>query len=183
MVAVTSHNLSECEAVGPSHRNASRRGRPRRSDATLLGDLMHRVEFDTNGGCWLWTKAIFHNGYGQFNTKKPGRTRRVHRLMFEEMRGSIPAGYELDHKCRVRICCNPDHLEPVTREENLRRGRAAHILNSKKTTCLRGHPFHTSDKGHRYCLECSRNRWAQRAAEVNARKRAQYAALRNRGAQ
>lgn len=28
---------------------------------------------------------------------------------------------ELDHLCGVRRCCNPLHLEPVTRTENIRR--------------------------------------------------------------
>jgi hypothetical protein len=30
----------------------------------------------------------------------------------------IPDGLTLDHLCRNKSCVNPDHLEPVTREEN-----------------------------------------------------------------
>lgn len=43
-------------------------------------------------------------------------------MVFEELRRPIPVGLDLDHLCRVRSCVNPDHLEPVTRAENLRRG-------------------------------------------------------------
>jgi len=42
--------------------------------------------------------------------------------MYEYFKGPVPDGLELDHLCRVRSCCNPDHLEPVTHKENIRRG-------------------------------------------------------------
>ena len=34
-------------------------------------------------------------------------------------------GLELDHLCRNKCCVNPQHLEPVTRSENLKRGYKA----------------------------------------------------------
>ena len=81
-----------------------------------------RVE-KTADGCWLWTSTIVWNGYGQFRIDN----RRVyaHRFAYEQVNGTIPAGLDLDHLCRVRRCVNPAHLEPVTRRENLRRGRVA----------------------------------------------------------
>lgn len=42
--------------------------------------------------------------------------------MYEMMVGKIPEGFELDHLCRTRSCVRPDHLEPVTHAENMRRG-------------------------------------------------------------
>jgi uncharacterized protein YqiB (DUF1249 family) len=45
----------------------------------------------------------------------------------------------MDHKCRVRLCVNPDHLELVTRAENIRRRTAA------KTHCRNGHPLSGPD--------------------------------------
>ncbi|WP_396092344.1 HNH endonuclease, partial [Erwinia amylovora] len=56
------------------------------------------------------------------------------------MIGPIPDGLVLDHLCRVRRCCNPDHLEPVGFVENVRRGDAGkHGFNTGKTHCPKGH--------------------------------------------
>lgn len=46
----------------------------------------------------------------------------AHRVYFEEYVGPIPADEQLDHLCRVRCCVNPNHLEPVSGAENVRRG-------------------------------------------------------------
>jgi hypothetical protein len=75
-------------------------------------------------GCWLWQGNIHPDkGYGIM--RRGGLTRRAHRFFYETLVGPVPDGLELDHLCRVRHCVNPDHLEPVTHAENLRRGREA----------------------------------------------------------
>lgn len=43
--------------------------------------------------------------------------------MWEKHNGAIPTNMDLDHLCRNPICVNPDHLEPVTHLENVRRGK------------------------------------------------------------
>jgi len=65
--------------------------------------------------CWLWTGPLNPGGYGT----NGGRL--AHRVVYERLIGQIPAGLTLDHLCRVRNCVNPQHLEPVTIAENLRR--------------------------------------------------------------
>jgi hypothetical protein len=71
------------------------------------------------GPCWAWTAGLFPAGYGCF--KLDGKSRLAHRLSYEWVIGPIPEGDDLDHLCRVRECCNPAHLEPVTPAENARR--------------------------------------------------------------
>lgn len=45
----------------------------------------------------------------------------AHRFVYELLVGPIPAGLTIDHLCRVTSCVRPDHLEPVTNAENVRR--------------------------------------------------------------
>jgi len=64
---------------------------------------------------WLWTGPIMANGYGKVKNVL------AHRASYELHVGPIPEGLEIDHLCRVRNCINPEHLEPVTGAENMRR--------------------------------------------------------------
>jgi hypothetical protein len=74
---------------------------------------------DANG-CWIWVKSVNKKGYGQL--KRGSATSHAHRWYYEQAKGPIPAGLVIDHLCRVRACVNPDHLEPVTNQENIARG-------------------------------------------------------------
>ena len=109
-----------------------------------------------DGGCWIWRGRTTPQGYGAH-----GRTV-AHRHVYESSVGQIPDGLELDHLCRVKLCVNPDHLEPVTHAENVRRGTAGAVNRSRmmaRTHCTNGHPFedHASlAPGYRRCLVCAR---------------------------
>jgi hypothetical protein len=37
---------------------------------------------------------------------------RAHRVAWERLVGPIPPGHDLHHLCGVKLCVNPDHLEP-----------------------------------------------------------------------
>lgn len=107
--------------------------------------------------CWLWTAGVTgRGGYGAFCVNY--KMIPAHRYSYTILKGEIPERMELDHLCRNRRCVNPDHLEPVTREENWRRGQTPSSLNAKKTHCLRGHPFEGDNlivrTGGRGCREC-----------------------------
>lgn len=83
-----------------------------------IGRRMALIDRGPEWSCWLWQGHVRPDGYGQ-----AGRSELAHRWSYETFVGPIPEGMHLDHVCRVRACVNPAHLEPVTREENLRRGR------------------------------------------------------------
>lgn len=73
-------------------------------------------------GCWEYLGALNGGGYGVVGVSKPrSKQFRAHRVMYEHFVGPIPEGFDLDHLCRNRKCVRPDHLEAVTRKENLRR--------------------------------------------------------------
>lgn len=106
--------------------------------------------------CWLWHGAKMKDGYGNF--KAAGRFVRAHRYAYELLVGPIPEGLVLDHLCRVPLCVNPSHLEPVTRRENVLRGETVAASNAAKTHCKKGHPLsgdNLYEHGHsRHCRVC-----------------------------
>jgi hypothetical protein len=119
-------------------------GRPRHPRATQCHEcrdytpppavdrVADRVKVDANG-CWLWQGCRNPSGYGQIRVDR--RNRLVHRVTYEHFVGPIPEGFELDHLCCTRACCNPDHLEPVTRRENVHRSDAMVL----RLVCASGH--------------------------------------------
>ena len=115
--------------------------------------------------CWEWTGATNGLGYGQLGMSRGHRPRNVyaHRVSYELSRGSIPEGMEVDHLCHNPRCVNPDHLQIVSHQDNMRRSKAA-----TKTACKRGHDWtdprnvYFRKNGTRYCAECARTRWLRR---------------------
>lgn len=89
-----------------------------------------KIEKDHSTGCWEWTAYISELGYGQF--KAFGAMVRAHRFAYELLIGPIPEGLEIDHLCQNRGCVNPDHLEPVSHIENVRRGHMRRKLRMNR---------------------------------------------------
>ena len=69
--------------------------------------------------CWPWTASRQTQGYGQIGLPKTGHTVRAHRVAYELAVGPIPDGHEIHHRCRTRACCNPSHMEPMTRQAHM----------------------------------------------------------------
>lgn len=72
--------------------------------------------------CWIWLLST-NKSTGRPQIRDAGRMRIASRVYYEKYKGSIPVGMEVDHLCFVPLCVNPDHLEAVTKQENLRRMR------------------------------------------------------------
>lgn len=100
--------------------------------------------------CWIWIASTASQGrYGRFEE------RQAHAWAYEHFIGAIPDGCEIDHLCRVTLCVNPAHLEPVTHRVNILRGLAPTALNAAKTHCKRGHAdWIVGRNGHRRCGTC-----------------------------
>lgn len=103
-------------------------------------------------GCWDWGGNITTGGYGRFATAD-GKTVAAHRYVWLWLRGRIDEEKVIDHLCRNRACCNPEHLEPVTQRENLRRG----LQFALKTHCKHGHLYVPIKHGNNlWCRECKK---------------------------
>jgi hypothetical protein len=70
---------------------------------------------DRRTGCWIMP---VHRKDGYSRIHRDGKLMMGHRMYWEERYGPIPEGLTLDHLCRVRACCNPDHMELCTQAEN-----------------------------------------------------------------
>lgn len=102
--------------------------------------------------CVLWTGPVSSNGYGRQGHEY------AHRIAWEAVHGPIPAGMQIDHLCRVRLCVNVDHLELVTQAENIRRGESPNIVTNRRQVCRAGHPYEGNRTASRNCRPCQ-NAW------------------------
>ena len=128
-----------------------------------------RVEIRSDDECWLWGQSTGSHGYGQ---TWDGRTVRLaHRVAWVLTFGEIPTGMTVDHICRERKCCNPEHLRLLTNVQN-----ASDNGFKGRTHCLRGHEFteantRTNSRGHRTCKACDAVRWRENGGAEKQRAR------------
>jgi len=109
---------------------------------------------EPNSGCWLWTGDT-QRGYPRICVSLVSF--RVHRWVYENTAGRIPRGHVVHHKCGVKCCVNPDHLEAMSPRDHMG------MHNTVDGRCKRGHPFTEENTfrrsdGRRTCLTCKRER-------------------------
>ncbi|QYX76463.1 HNH endonuclease [Streptomyces akebiae] len=133
----------------------------------LPSRIASKIEVDSESGCWLWTGSCNRespSGYG--TVAYQGKTQLVHRVVFKLLVGEIPEGFQVSHAeprgPNHTRCCNPHHLEAVTREEALRR-RDWERARARRTHCRHGHEYtpentYLDPRGFRQCRACRSER-------------------------
>lgn len=153
------------------------RVRPGTPDKERLAAKVIKAE----NGCWIWNGKTDRDGYGAVQVGK--RYWQAHRWSYETLVGPIPAGLTIDHLCRVRNCVNPDHLEPVTHQENMARALPFRTCANAKSAprseqCFRGHTYDEAntrlrirgERTVRVCRTCEREYQAARPPRNRTRR-------------
>ena len=110
-----------------------------------LSKLMKKVEhhgFSTDL-CWSWRGG--HNtdaqGVRRPTTQIGGKKYYIHRLLYLLVRGAIPTGNVVRHRCDNPLCCSPYHTELGTTLDNMRdmveRDRKGQLANEVVATIKR----------------------------------------------
>lgn len=163
-----------CEGDRPHTAKGCVACRRRSRQRARMGSAEERFEAATSWGpvpdyrpdlgpCLIFNGADNGNGYGQFRYND--RNGYAHRYAWEREHGPIPHDLTVDHLCRVRMCCNVDHMELVDGVTNYLRGVEA------RNACRNGHPYDENtpqDKnGVRNCRICYERSWRKSWAKIS----------------
>lgn len=128
--------------------------------------IFSKISIDNKTDCWNWTGSLDGFGYGLLWYKR--KTERIHRVIYSFFKHQIPRGRDatkfaqLDHICKNKKCCNPEHLELVSQKTNILRADSPVSRNARKTHCKHGHLLIVNNNGRRDCHICDSIRHKKR---------------------
>ena len=111
--------------------------------------------------CWMWQGGKQKAGYGR--AWHEGKQTGAHQLAYRLVIGPIPEGTQFHHRCEREGCCNPYHLDAMTRKAHA--AVTDYSQNGdhqrRKTHCVHGHTLAGDNllikrDGFRRCRTCHR---------------------------
>lgn len=136
-----------------------------------------RKIIDPIKGCWFlknnklnnYSAAPIVNGYRE----------NIHVWAYKYFVGEIPDNYDVDHRCSIKACWNPDHLQVLSKSDHSKttwaRGERKSTRNqhTNKIHCKHGHEFTLDNTkirsdGVRICRECLRRRKRESYARLHS---------------
>lgn len=121
---------------------------------------------DNIGECWNWMEGIDIGGYGEFWNYIEEKNIRSHRMAYMLTKGPIPCGFQVQHTCNNRRCCNPNHLKTGTYQENseymVKCNRQYHPTGENNSlSVLMGDQVREIHKIHKECPELTQQEIAE----------------------
>lgn len=134
-----------------------------------------KYQIDVRSACWIWVAGCMTSGYGQFydGTRDVG----AHRWSYKNFIGEIPENLEIDHLCENKLCVNPEHLEAVSRQVNMKRYHTNHrAYVGQRSHCKNGHPmcedntYRSLKTGLTFCKTCRKTNRARYKLNISLDK-------------
>ena len=137
-----------------------------------------KVKQGSENECWSWLGyRTPRGGYGSVTIR--GRSWNAHKIAWEFYhKRRFPVGMDACHTCDNPPCCNPHHVWPGTRKQNLqdcaRKGRQ---WKQSRTHCVHGHLLSRDNirvvKGayRRICKACDTRRSLEYRRRLGAKPR------------
>ena len=95
----------------------------------VIRRLLINTKIDKDG-CWIYKLTGGSDRKGYRRIKVDGKFIYAHRLSYAAFCGPIPEGLTVHHKCLIKQCINPEHLEIMSLSDNSAEGTSRRDKNN-----------------------------------------------------